>query len=195
MHEPLPDAPFNSNDSHLALRAEIRRHLDLWRGGTRPSRQAQMDAAEAVTRFRRGLKISSLWAVPPLMATATLDDGFGHGLALIHRFAQAAGLQLLSLGTMQAVDVIIAACRRQRPGLLGLTVLQFDTEPDLVALRQGIPAETRIVAGGPVFTGDPDLAHRAGIDFVAPNAAAFWEYLLSGWPGQQGPSVASDLPV
>ena len=176
MSEPLPDGPF---DPHLALRAEIRRRLDLWCGGPPPSRQALVEAAEAVTRYRQGRGISSLWAVPPLMATATLDDGFGHGLALIHHFAEAAGLRLIPLGTMQAADAIIAACRRHRPGLLGLTVLQFDTEPDLVTLRQGIPAQTRIVAGGPVFTGDPDLARRAGIDFVAPNAAAFWEYLLT----------------
>ena len=79
---------------------------------------------------------------------------------------------------MQTAPAIVAACRQHHPGLLGLTVLQFDTEAELVEIRNGIPAATRIVAGGPVFAADSDLATRAGIDFVARDAASFWEYLL-----------------
>ncbi len=164
--------------SEKALRAEIRRHLEKLRGPERPSRQTLLETAAAVDRFRRDRNIVGLWPCPPLMATATLDDGFGHGLEIIHRFAEAAGLHLLPLGTMLTAQAIIAACRQHRPDLLGLTVLQFDTEAPLIEVRSGIPAATRIVAGGPVFAADPDLAARTGIDFVARDAAAFWEYLL-----------------
>ena len=51
----------------------------------------------------------------------------------------------------------------------------------LAVLWTGTPAyreTTHIVAGGPVFSADPELARRAGIDFVARDAGAFWEYLL-----------------
>ena len=152
--------------------------IEGWQGRQRPSRQAFLEAADEVARFRQERGIAGLWPRPPLMATATLDDAFGHGLEIIHRFGEAAGLRLLPLGTLLPVARIIAACRQHRPDLLGLTVLQFDTEPELIEIRQGIPAATRIVAGGPVFAADPDLAARAGIDFVARDAAAFWQYLL-----------------
>lgn len=161
-----------------ALRQEIRRNLESWRRSHRPSRQTLIEAAEAVIRFRREKGIASLWPVSPLMITATLDDGFGHGLEIIHLFAEAAGLRLLPLGTLQTAPAIVAASRQHHPDLLGLTVLQFDTEPELIEVRSGIPADTRIVAGGPVFAADPELAVRAGIDFVARDAASFWEYLL-----------------
>ena len=164
---------------HEALHDEIRRHLAKWHGGVRPSRQQLLDAAAAVTAFRQDRGIVGLWEAPPLMATATLDDAFGHGLDLIHRFAVAAGLRLLPLGTLRPAGAVVAACRAHRPELLGLTVLQFDTEADLLAIRAGIPEETCIVAGGPVFAADPDLARRAGIGFVARNAGAFWQFLLA----------------
>lgn len=160
------------------LRREMRRRLADLRDQGRPSRQDLIETAASVTRWRREQDIGGLWEAAPLMATATLDDAFGHGLELIHRFAEAAGLRLMALGTMQTTATVAAACRRHRPALLGLTVLQFDTEEALTTIRADIPETTRIVAGGPVFAADPDLAARAGIDFVARDAAAFWEYLL-----------------
>ena len=41
-----------------------------------------------------------------------------------------------------------------------------------------------MVVGGPIFAADPDLARRAGIDFVARNAAAFIAYLLDFQPSR-----------
>ena len=37
------------------------------------------------------LGTQGLWASPPLMLTATLDDGLGQGLAVIEKFAKAIG--------------------------------------------------------------------------------------------------------
>jgi methylmalonyl-CoA mutase cobalamin-binding subunit len=170
-----------------ALDHRIRRHLEAWRG-RRPSREELMEAADAVTAFRKAKGIAGLWPDPPLMITATLDDAFGHGLEVIHRFGRAAGLRLLPLGTLQTAAAVADACRRHRPHLLGLTVLQFDTEADLIRLRGAIPCATRVVAGGPVFAADPDLAARAGIDHVARDAAAFWEFLLGFDPAADPPA-------
>ncbi|MEE4608152.1 MAG: cobalamin B12-binding domain-containing protein [Desulfobacteraceae bacterium] len=169
----------HSDDGATALRAQITAQLEEWGPRARPSREQLLKAADQVADWRRKKQIESLWPDPPLMATATLDDSFAHGLEVIHRFAAAAGLRLVHLGKLLTPEAVVDGCRRHRPRLLGLTVLQFDTESDLVAIRRQIDPATRIVAGGPIFAADPDLAERVGIDFVARNAADFWHYLLN----------------
>jgi hypothetical protein len=62
--------------------------------------------------------------------------------------------------------------------MLGLTVLQFDSEEMLIEIRRGISPDIKIIAGGPVFAADSDFAERVGVDFVAKNVAAYLGYLL-----------------
>jgi hypothetical protein len=147
--------------------------------GGKPSRTELSDAAEDIQRWKAANRIGGLWTSPPLMVTATLDDAMGHGLDLIHRYAELAGLQIRALGLLQAADTVATACRDLAPAFLGLTVLQFDTEDDLALIARSIPAATRIVAGGPVFKADPELARRVGIHRVASDAADFLRYLLT----------------
>jgi methylmalonyl-CoA mutase cobalamin-binding subunit len=168
-----------TDDGATALREQISAQLDRWEASARPSREQLLTAADQVIAWRRERQVESLWPDPPLMATATLDDSFGHGLEVIHRAAEATGLRLVHLGKLLTPQAIVDGCRRHQPRLLGLTVLQFDTESDLAVIRQQIDAATRIVAGGPIFAADPDLAQRVGIDFVARSAADFWRYLLN----------------
>jgi len=145
----------------------------------RPARTELAAAVAAVRQWKMEQALTGLWTDPPLMVTATLDDAMGHGLDLIHQYAEAAGIQVNHLGLLQAPDAIVSACRDLKPMLLGLTVLQFDTEEDLEYIARSIPKATQIVAGGPVFKGDPDLARRAGIHRVAADAADFLSFLLS----------------
>jgi methylmalonyl-CoA mutase cobalamin-binding subunit len=112
------------------------------------------------------------------MMTASLDDGLGQGLAVIEMYAVTIGMRLISLGLMQTPGAIIDACHRHRPDYLGLTILQFDSEDDLTAIAKKLPANTRLVAGGPVFVGDRDFAGRTGIDYAAKNVADFLQYML-----------------
>jgi methylmalonyl-CoA mutase cobalamin-binding subunit len=162
-----------------ALHARITRQLEDWKAQAQPSREQLLWAADQVTAWRRERQIEGLWPDPPLMLTATIDDSFGHGLEVIHRFAEAAGLPVVHLGKLLTAEAIVDGCRRHQPRLLGLTVLQFDTEPDLIVIRRQIDPAIRIVAGGPIFAADPDLAERSGIDFVARSATDFWRYLLT----------------
>ena len=168
-----------TDDGAKALREQIAGQLERWKTSSRPSREQLLTGAGQITAWRREHHIESLWPEPPLMLTATLDDSFGHGLGVIHHFAEAAGLRVVHLGKMLAVDDVVEGCHDHQPHLLGLTVLQFDTESDLIAVRRRIDPAIRIVAGGPVLVADPELAERAGIDFVARNAADFWRYLLT----------------
>ncbi|GBC59525.1 hypothetical protein DENIS_0464 [Desulfonema ishimotonii] len=161
------------------LRRRISETLNTLKAAGRPSRTAFSDEATALIRWRHARNIGGIWKNPPLMITATLDDGWGHGLEIIHLYAEAAGLRLLPLGLLQTPEHIIAGCRKHAPKILGLTILQFDTEDALAYIRNSIPPETQIVAGGPLFRADPELAGRTGIDFVAKDAGAFMGYLMT----------------
>lgn len=145
--------------------------------GGKPSRDALMTAARELLQNRRSANLPGFWTTPPLMVTATIDDGFGHGLEVIRRFAEAAGIRTRHLGLLQKPETIIAACKASTPAILGLTVLQFDSEEHLAAIRKAIPSATRMICGGPVFQADRELAGRAGVDFIAKDAARFLELL------------------
>ena len=145
----------------------------------RPARTELAAAVADIRQWKADRALPGLWPDPPRMVTATLDDAMGHGLDLIHQYAEVAGMQVSHLGLLQAPDAISSACRDLNPLLLGLTVLQFDTEEDLAYIARNIPAATRIVAGGPVFRADANLARRAGIHRVAVDAADFLSFLLS----------------
>lgn len=150
-----------------------------WLAKGLPSRQGLYEAAGKLDRLRERLKVQGLWEMPPLMVTATLDDGLGQGLSVIETFAAAIGMRLISLGLMQSRGAIIDACRLHQPDYLGLTILQFDTEDDLTIIAGNLPRKTRIVAGGPVFAGDSDFADRTGTHHVAKNVAAFLRFMLN----------------
>ena len=113
-----------------------------------------------------------------MMITATLDDGLGQGLGVIRMFSETAGLEIIDLGLLVAPEKIIAACKKNNPDLLGLTVLQFDSEEDILMISKNLPSKTKIIAGGPVFTADPEFARRTGIHFTAKNVAHFIRFLL-----------------
>jgi len=159
------------------LRLGIAGILEKLKG--RPSRAAMIQGADDILALRLESGLAALWTAPPLMLTATLDDGLGNGLEVIHRYAEAFGMRLLPMGFLQTPEDIIAACREHTPCFLGLTILQFDTEEAVRRIRDDIPASVRILAGGPLFQADPELAGRAGVDVVLKNAPAFGEFLLN----------------
>lgn len=161
-----------------AFRGVVRRFADKWLSVGLPSREKLDEAARTLNRHRRQSSIPGIWEHPPILATATVDDGLGQGLTVIEGFAEAIGLQIIRLGLMKKPEEIIADCRRYHPDFLGLTVLQFDTEEDLLFISQNLTKHTRIVAGGPVFTNDPDFAKRTGTYYAAKNAADFLRFML-----------------
>ena len=166
------------DNSHNALREAVDRLARQWLAAGLPSRQGLDEAACKLERLRRHLNVQGIWEHPPCMVTATLDDGLGQGLAVIEKYAAVIGMRLISLGLMQKPAAIVDACRRHQADYLGLTILQFDTEDDLKAIAKNLPRKTRIVAGGPVFTGDPDFADRTGTHHAAKNVADFLRFML-----------------
>ena len=149
-----------------------------WQSTGLPSRSGLEKTAGDLHEWKVITGVSGLLDKPPLMLTATLDDGLGHGLEVIRMFSETAGFETIELGLLLTPEKIITACKRYQPDLLGLTVLQFDSEEDILMISRNLPSNTKIIAGGPVFTADREFAARAGIHFAAKNAAFFIQYLL-----------------
>ena len=117
------------------------------------ARSAILGQAQALMEWKKTSGLMGIFTSPPRLVTATLDDGIGQGLAMIHCLADLAGVFLIPLGLMQAPETIITECRRRQPDFLGLTVLHFDTEELLCdQIIPQLPAIVRVIAGGPVFS-------------------------------------------
>jgi methylmalonyl-CoA mutase cobalamin-binding subunit len=164
---------------HTLLRRKLEQLLESWQAQGMPGRHSLHAQARELAAWKTANTVASLWTETRRMASATLDDGWGHGLQTIEVYAALAGLEIHSLGLEQPPERIIAACRQLRPQILGLTVLQFDSEDNLAMICRSIPAETLTVVGGPIFRADPELAERAGVGYVARHVGDFLQFLLA----------------
>lgn len=150
-----------------------------WQQSGLPSRAVVEEKSKELSSQRTLNGGRGLWEAPPLMVTATLDDGLGQGLMIIQQFAEAVGMRILPLGLMQSPEHIISVCQKEKPDFLGLTILQFDTEEELTAIARAVPSSTRLICGGPVFNADSDLAGRSGVHFVARHVGVFLRIVLT----------------
>jgi methylmalonyl-CoA mutase cobalamin-binding subunit len=146
-----------------------------------PTRESYLNAARELTAWRFERSHPGLWALPPLMVTATIDDGLGHGLEVIEKLAEATGVKIHSLGLLQSPESIVKACLELSPRLLGLTVLQLDSDDWVADIARRLPPSTLLVAGGPAFQYDEDFARRTGTHMVVKNGAAFMQFLISSF--------------
>ncbi|MCF8079102.1 MAG: cobalamin-dependent protein [Desulfobacterales bacterium] len=171
------------NACRRILRKSIEDLINHWEADGMPGRDRLIEQAQAL----KEAGCPGLWASAPTMITATIDDGIGQGIDLIGRFAEAVGVRVEFLGLMQSPERIVQEARKQDADLAGVTVLQLDTEPVLSHIARQLPQETKLIAGGPAFSLDPELADRAGVSFVARDAAAFLRFLLGYAPDRQRP--------
>jgi methylmalonyl-CoA mutase cobalamin-binding subunit len=162
------------------LRRCLEELLQDWRRSGVPSRGQLVDSLEHIIELNDPQTTPGLWSPAPLMLTATLDDGWGHGLEVIERCARAAGLKVERVGLLLSAEQILIRCSNQLPQLLGLTVLQLDSEPSLAAITEKLKGRTQVIVGGPPFQIDPELAARTQVDYVAKNVADFLDFLLHG---------------
>jgi len=149
-----------------------------WLAQGLPSREQIVQCARESIRWKQATGSQGLWSTTPRLLTATLDDGIGQGIEIIHLFAEAMGMQVIPLGLVRPAEVIVAACHEHRPEVVGLTVLQLDSEEELARVGHRLPDGTCLIAGGPAFRHDPDMAQRCGVHYVAANVAYFIDYML-----------------
>jgi hypothetical protein len=167
---------------HNGLREQLHHLSQQWMAQGLPTRERLETAAKQLADWKRRHAVQGLWPLRPRMVTATLDDGMGHGLALIERFAAVLGLSIHHLGLLQRPEPILSACHRMVPEFLGLTVLHPDSEDDLARIGSGLPPGTCLIAGGPAFTYDPAMAHRCAVAHRAQNVAYFIDFVLNWTP-------------
>ncbi|CAN2039739.1 B12-binding domain-containing protein [Candidatus Magnetomoraceae bacterium gMMP-15] len=160
------------------LRNKLIKLLENWHKKGLPSRSGLKKTGQELLEWKKKEGADSLWTSSISIMTATIDDAWGHGLEIIHIYAKVLGLKIIKAGLLQSPETIINQCLSHHPDLLGLTVLQFDSEDDLKKITSAIPKNTKVIAGGPVFFGDPDFASRIGIHFVAKNVGEFIKILL-----------------
>lgn len=152
--------------------------LQQWSRRGKQSREDYFSMARELEALRRQSEWGGLWPQPPSMITATLDDGWGHGLDIIEALAASVGVAVHSLGVLQAPATIVQACRERQPDLLGLTVLQFDSDDALIHITRSLPPGTTLIAGGAAYRFDPEFAERTGTHAVARDGIAFLRFLL-----------------
>jgi methylmalonyl-CoA mutase cobalamin-binding subunit len=161
------------------LKIKLEDLLESWKTGGLPGRQTLMDTARDLIDWRKAHGINGLWPEEPVFATATLDDAWGHGLELIGAYAKVLGMKVVPLGLEKTAREIMDACWKIQPDYLGMTILQFDSENDLCEIGKNLPAKTRLIAGGPVFKSDLDMARQARVHFMAKNVAEFIRFMMS----------------
>ena len=165
------------------LKKRLGRISQKWISEALPSRQTVESTAEVLTQWKRDHQISGIWRNCPLIVTATIDDGIGQGIQIIESYAKVIGLRVVHLGLLQSPDTIIDQCQQLQPDILGLTILQLDSDDALCKVGHNLPSKTCLITGGPVFKFDSDMAARCNVDYVAPNVAYFIDYLLK-WPAK-----------
>jgi len=134
-----------------ALRVALGELSDNWRRNPMVSWTEMYQTGGQLLEWKQEKTISGLWTKTPVMITATLEDGVGQGLKMIHLFSRVAGIDIVPLGLMQKETAIITACQKKAPDFLGMTILQFDSEERLSHMADKIPEATQIVVGGPIF--------------------------------------------
>jgi len=163
------------------VRDHVSNMLEDWARKGKPTREDYLAGARVLEGLRRQSEWGGLWPQSPLMLTATLDDGWGNGLDIIETLAAAVGVTVHSLGVLQSPATIVQACRDRQPALLGLTVLQFDSDEALIQITDSLPPATTLIAGGAAYLYDPEFAERTGTHTVARDGMAFVRFLL-GYP-------------
>ena len=171
-----------NTSGYKEFRQKIQECLQGWES-TSPTRESYLNAARELTTWRSDRNHPGLWALPPLMLTATIDDGLGHGLEVIEKLAEATGVKIHSLGLLQPPESIVKACLELNPRLLGLTVLQLDSDDWVADIVRRLPSSTLLVAGGPAFQYDKDFARRTGTHVEVKNGTAFLRFLMK-WDEQ-----------
>jgi methylmalonyl-CoA mutase cobalamin-binding subunit len=161
-----------------SLRQELEQLSRDWIAHGVPSRETVLSTARFLAAFKQQPTVGRLWSAAPRMLTATLDDGIGQGLDIINTFARIMDIEVIPLGLLQKPEAITAACHDYAPDFLGLTVLQLDSEDDLAQIGRNLPAGTRLIAGGPAFRLDHDLASRCGVHATAASVAHFIHIML-----------------
>lgn len=135
-----------SMDTYIRAIEEV---IHRWSREGIPPRWTLVEDLKKLIQLKKSLDVSSVMPVPFRLITATLDDGWGLGIEIIHHACDVLGIHYIFLGLMKSANEIAQACESENPDAVGVTVLQDDTVEELLLLRRLLPVQTELFAGGP----------------------------------------------
>lgn len=178
-----------STDKDLFTNA-VRELARSWRENGVPPRRQLREQLRDLQESRRQLGIASLRETSAAIVTATIDDGWGHGIETVALCARALGLAVHELGLEVRPGEIAAACHALQPRYLALTVLHMESEAKLRQVVRNMPARTDVIVGGAFVQNVPDALERLGI-IPARRLLDFLELLLEPRIPAVGPNNTS----
>ncbi|MEJ5299511.1 MAG: cobalamin-dependent protein [Thermodesulforhabdaceae bacterium] len=144
----------------------VREKLEIWEKSGIPPRWSLLEELKKLQSLRISLGLSSICENPPRLITATLDDGWGLGIEVIHMACNALGIPYNFLGLMKTPEEIVDACASDPPDIVGVTVIQEDSAEELLRLRRLLQPNILILAGGPGLKDPAEISHENNLIIV-----------------------------
>ena len=162
------------NTARDTFRSELRKLAECWDIKC-PPRWTMLKTLEELAEKRIKLSIKTVLDRESLILTATIDDGWGLGLELIHKACDVLGLPYRFLGLLLTPEEIIDACGEVQPNFLGLTILHDSSKNTLHRIVSEVPEDTIVFIGGSNFFEEAFFPRR--VIFV-PNVAYFIRFFV-----------------
>lgn len=157
--------------------ASVRKKLESWEKSGIPPRWTLLEELKELQNLRVSLGLDSVMENPPRLLTATLDDGWGLGLDVIHLACDALGIPYTFIGLMKTPEEIMATCVSNPPDAVGISVIQEDSVEKLLHLRRLLPRNIPIFAGGPGLKDRIEVPSEEKLVIVK-NVAHFMKLIL-----------------
>ncbi len=159
---------------------EIRTVLDSWRE-KKPPRWSMLKKLEELTEARKRAGIETILSDNvSTIYTATIDDGWGMGIDVIHKACDVIGLRYKFLGLLVKVDELVNVCNQDIPDFLGLTVIHESSFDDVLYIASKIHEKTTLlVGGGALKTENWGKGKGLGSNIIViPDVVTFFDFFL-----------------
>lgn len=155
----------------------LEKNIKKWESEGVPPRWTLIKELNELAQLRKSLGVS---LTPFRLVTATLDDGWGLGLEIIHNACNVLGISYTFMGLLKTPEEIAQLCESEKPDAVGVTVIQEETLDTLFRLRSLLSPKIKIFAGGPAIK---EFISHEGIQ-VFKNVLEFIILMKKGVKGQ-----------
>ncbi len=155
--------------------------LNSWRR-EKPPRWSMLKKLDELIERRKKAGVETLLKGGVLtIYTATIDDGWGMGIDVIHKACDVIGLKYRFLGLLVEPDDVIGICNRDGPDFLGLTVIHESSVDDIFYIASKIPEKTTVLVGGGALGSENHIGGKSrgsNSIVVIPDVVNFFDFFL-----------------
>ncbi len=151
--------------------------LSFWQKKGLPPRWSLLQELKNLASLRLSMNISHVLPKRVSIVTATIDDGWGMGLEIIHLACDVLGIEYKFIGLMRKPEEILGHLLKEQPRFLGITLLQEDSIPLLQYIHDSTPEDLLILAGGPAFKNGLKEETMERLRIIA-NVKEFIEFMI-----------------